>query len=106
MNDELRKLDRWSAGEERRLRIEIDNVAERIRRIRGNLGRSIDENEREKFSGDLLREEKKLSKMRGKFFDAKARIKQDRLQLIGAAKERLELSYETEVLFEIRFSVV
>jgi len=105
LQNEIRKLDRWSAGEELRIEIEIKNATERIRRIRRDLERVVDENERTKIEKELLREEKKLSKIRSKYFDAQALIVQERHELIKVAEKRLELSYETEVLFEVRFSV-
>ena len=106
LQDEVRKLNQWAEGEKRRLRVEIKKAADQIPKIREKLERTVDENERSKISGELLRAEKKLSKIRSKYLDAQAQIGQDRIRLINAAKKRLEVSYETEVLFSVRFSVV
>jgi len=106
MDNEDRKLSQWAEGEGHRRRIEIKKAADRIRKIRRKLEWAVGENDRLKISGELLLEEKKLSKVRRRHFDVQALTGQDQLRLIDAAKKRLELSYETEVLFSVRFSVI
>jgi hypothetical protein len=74
--------------------------------IRSKLERAADEADRETIEKKLLLEERKRSKLCNEYLDAKDQIERDRLRLIDEAKKRLELSYETEVLFSVSFSVV
>lgn len=105
-DDELEKIDRWSDDLKYALEMQLKDLDSRIKQLKRDAKLESDLKSKLELHRALKETEAERSRKRRELYEAQDKIDEEKEQLISNVEARLQRSFSSSLLFEIRWHVV